>query len=677
MRSWCCILSIVFSQIRRIFSVWQGSGHYLDTWNWRMAGGIYNDAIYLIGGSNDKKGVIKYEWTTQTFISASGVNQLDTEMYAYAQAWTQQQHLLYMIVPETDDTLNQLAIYNMQTDEFVPNFSQIPISVRKAEACLASYNQQLYVLGGFNSVSFELTQVQILNLLTLQWAIDAPHMNTPRSRLSCIVANNYLWAFGGYTVTNERIQISNIMQKSWNFVGELSNAIGGLRCVSWGDVIYIIGGFENNNYYDTVYVMETQTGSILSIDHLPYISFESTPIIVNAELHLFGGLDDGTHSCVCLEWIYFKLASSNPTRNPSLLPTNVPTTLPSTPPTTLPSTSPSGTPTGYPSIHPSNMPTVIPTVIPTAIPTAIPTEIPTVIPTVIPTSVPTTDPTTLLTTRELTATYRSTVSQLDAPPAKSIDSVLLWLLILIGALCIVIICVLALWRESHLQQLIKHEQAQAPQVQQVTHVNIISDDTTTRRNTGEHNVNTTTRRNTVEWLTQAVLVEDWLKEIGFSQYYDVFISNGYDSMPIVKEIMGRSELKGMGITVRKHQQSIFIEIKKLKAGDNELNEEMLDVGEIAGDILNSEGRVNNDLVYKDSEGQRHGTHTQSKQTSYANKHTQSKQTMFITVREERHHTNGTDDDNRLIGDDEFVIGDVQELDEPQNAPQWDTSAYIQ
>eukprot|EP01083_Nonionella_stella_P135820 413167_1 len=126
MRSWCCILSIVFSQIRRIFSVWQGSGHYLDAWNWRMIGGIYNDAIYLIGGSNDKKGVIKYEWTTQTFIS--GVNQLDTDMYAYGQAWTQQQHLLYMIVPETDDTLNQLAIYNMQTDEFVPNFSQIPIS---------------------------------------------------------------------------------------------------------------------------------------------------------------------------------------------------------------------------------------------------------------------------------------------------------------------------------------------------------------------------------------------------------------------------------------------------------------------------------------------------------------------------------------------------------------------
>eukprot|EP01083_Nonionella_stella_P210537 762122_1 len=137
-------------------SYWQVSNDVL-AWNWRMAGGVYNDSIYLIGGSNDKKSVKQYQWTTHASISVG--------------KW----------------------------------------------GCLASQNGSLYVIGGYNSDS--LNRVQILTVSTLQWTTNAPVMKQARSDLSCIATNNYLWAFGGsdatlnkINITNERIHMKKIMQ---------------------------------------------------------------------------------------------------------------------------------------------------------------------------------------------------------------------------------------------------------------------------------------------------------------------------------------------------------------------------------------------------------------------------------------------------------------------------------
>merc|ERR1712130_81405 len=42
-------------------------------------------------------------------------------------------------------------------------------------------------------------------------------------------------------------------------------------------------------------------------------------------------------------------------------------------------------------------------------------------------------------------------------------------------------------------------------------------------------------------------VSAWLNSIGFPQYFDLFIANGFDSMDIIKELKDVSELEEIGI----------------------------------------------------------------------------------------------------------------------------------
>eukprot|EP01083_Nonionella_stella_P150425 479173_1 len=57
-------------------------------------------------------------------------------------------------------------------------------------------------------------------------------------------------------------------------------------------------------------------------------------------------------------------------------------------------------------------------------------------------------------------------------------------------------------------------------------------------------------------------VRDWLNEIGKSEYYDVFIQNGYDAMNAVK-VLKKNHLKQMGITKLGHVELIWDEVLKL------------------------------------------------------------------------------------------------------------------
>eukprot|EP01083_Nonionella_stella_P070963 190249_1 len=60
-------------------------------------------------------------------------------------------------------------------------------------------------------------------------------------------------------------------------------------------------------------------------------------------------------------------------------------------------------------------------------------------------------------------------------------------------------------------------------------------------------------------------VKEWLEgECGFGDYLHTFISNGYESVDIIKEIEIRSELEEIGITIKGHQTKLWAEIKKLK-----------------------------------------------------------------------------------------------------------------
>eukprot|EP01084_Bolivina_argentea_P275751 470349_1 len=58
----------------------------------------------------------------------------------------------------------------------------------------------------------------------------------------------------------------------------------------------------------------------------------------------------------------------------------------------------------------------------------------------------------------------------------------------------------------------------------------------------------------------------WLKhvKVDFEMYYDVFVTNGYESIKFIKELSDVSELKDIGIEVKEHQIELMKAIDELK-----------------------------------------------------------------------------------------------------------------
>merc|ERR1712061_948383 len=67
-----------------------------------------------------------------------------------------------------------------------------------------------------------------------------------------------------------------------------------------------------------------------------------------------------------------------------------------------------------------------------------------------------------------------------------------------------------------------------------------------------------------------MIVEQWLFSIELSQYLDIFINNGFDSLTFIKNIQSKSDLNDIGITKIGHQIQLMEAIRQLKLGEGEL-----------------------------------------------------------------------------------------------------------
>eukprot|EP01083_Nonionella_stella_P308093 1085596_1 len=353
----------------------------------QMALGVYNGKVFLIGGYDYNSQAMTYDTTTLQFTDL-GQNALSGSIFGgKAQYYTQQGTIIYMIDRDGYD----LNIYNMATDQFTSAWHALDSPVGSA-GCLASTSSHLYVTGG----DYSHIQLQVFSLSTHQWLSNAPDMKAERRRGACIVENGYLWAFGGDIDTNERIQVAGIISNSWAYVDPLSETLSKIRCASWSNTIYIIGG-ENDLYEAKTYVhvMDAITGSIRQLsDDMPAINEWSSPIVIGDILYVFGGFYPG--GTLMNYYAYYTLSTSSPTRatiNPTTNnPSSTPTTHPTPNPTNRPTPNPTRRPTANPFKRPTNEPTVSPTRKPTSNPTRRPTTNPTRRPTPNPTRKPTANP---------------------------------------------------------------------------------------------------------------------------------------------------------------------------------------------------------------------------------------------------------------------------------------------
>eukprot|EP01083_Nonionella_stella_P182025 653760_1 len=567
---------LLFNSLTIVIAPWVYPNSRLPRPTMAMAVGSLNHTIFLLGGNPSPRQMTKYHTESDSFVYAGG-NALPINTSAMGQGWTQQGNILYLV---DYDASFKLVMYHLDTQQFTTNWTDASIEIGSS-ACLASSNDTLFVVGGYCNTTSYHNKLQILNLDTLQWTNNAPSMNDARTEAACIVANGYLWAFGGLDanvqlVTNERVELNNITQNAWVYIDSLTTAITGLRAVLYKDNIYLIGGNAGMDWYDIVHVIDAQTGALTRTDHLPFQTTFSSPIVVHDVLYVFGG-----QTLLNLDkWAYFNLSrlTTNPSTAPSNLPTSGPSTLPTSGPSQLPTSGPSKLPTSGPSYVPTSGPSKVPTSRPSKIPTSGPSNLPTAGPSQWPSSNPSLNPSirpsvspiettvVLLFNETYAKNMASVVSSTVFNAAVKNTQIQITYIALIAAAGVFLCVILSVLVYK------KHNKTLAAQY-------VVNDD---------------------DDEAEKGMIKTWLTDIvKLPQYYSLFVDNGYNSLLFISEMNDKSELRGIGITLQGHQARIMREINRLnektmrEKGEESLSEDVDDEESILhdNDVEDDEGNV--------------------------------------------------------------------------------------
>eukprot|EP01083_Nonionella_stella_P179742 639063_1 len=385
-----CMIFVLF--IRSSREAWIIGDSSLPRADDSMAVGAYNGKIFIIGGYYEGNALVEFDIATHSVTDHGKRAIMASKTDGAAQFWSQQGPILYII----DDTV--FSIYDMHTRQFTANWKGITFLTGVGDdGCLASSALFLYVTGGDPD---GIDTLQVLRLTTYSWITNPlpPTMQQRRQHHSCVLHNDYLWAFAGqWTPDKKNFEIANnerilatgdIAQNTWNYIDPLTVGIVNHRAVAYQDTIYVIGGQDGgSNQFDFVHLVDANTGEVtLSPDRMQALNEYGAPIIVDSTLYLFGG------DPLTTEWQYCELDTTPPMPT-TAVPTNQPTSAPSEIPTSAPIAAPSEIPTSAPVAAPSDQPTSVPSEHPTVAPFAVPSEMPTSVPSNQPTLVPSEHPT--------------------------------------------------------------------------------------------------------------------------------------------------------------------------------------------------------------------------------------------------------------------------------------------
>lgn len=210
--------------------------------------------------------------------------------------YTQINNTTLFIISQTDNFIHVYDL-NPETLSFHTLEPAIPGTVGDL-ACLASSevpSPRLYITGGYHNTNdvFEVyAHFWNFDLEEYSWnrSVD---MNHPRYGHGCIVVNDTLWVMG--TVPQfESINMMDIHHSEWTMDNELlfPNALNlsNFGVVEWNHSIYIIGGWDNDEGYnsDTVYIFSTKTGNMM-YDTLPFGVSSLSAVRITNTIYGFGG----------------------------------------------------------------------------------------------------------------------------------------------------------------------------------------------------------------------------------------------------------------------------------------------------------------------------------------------------------------------------------------------------
>jgi N-acetylneuraminic acid mutarotase len=121
-----------------------------------------------------------------------------------------------------------------------------PIPTPHAQGRAASVGTNIYVPGGYNSVSFggPLDSMQIYSTTSNTWGLGAP-LPAARSGVAAVAFNNMVYSIGGYNpvgVVHPEVYIYNPATNSYTTGAPMPTGSGNMPGVLYGGEIYVVGG---------------------------------------------------------------------------------------------------------------------------------------------------------------------------------------------------------------------------------------------------------------------------------------------------------------------------------------------------------------------------------------------------------------------------------------------------
>eukprot|EP01084_Bolivina_argentea_P272666 464315_1 len=287
---------------------WITANTVLPRADWDSAIGTYNNTIYIFGGDSNRKQLIQFDITSHNFVDL-GQNALPMDVWGDSQFYTQIiETTLFWI---DTDSGNTIVRYDLETKSIHTNVTtNIPQNVGY-DGCLASYNNCLYVLGGYNRSSITLSTVFSYNFIADTWTV-LPSMQQKRHSFACIInpMTQVLYAIGGYNGsiylgTIERISLFDIKNNKWIYMESMSSNWVRMRAVVWNQNVLLIGGGNIDYTLSEMLLINGTNDKVYSVGNLSYPISGVATILVKDRVYAFGGMNQNGNPVTT--WQYLDL----------------------------------------------------------------------------------------------------------------------------------------------------------------------------------------------------------------------------------------------------------------------------------------------------------------------------------------------------------------------------------
>ncbi|MBQ9000077.1 MAG: hypothetical protein IJ086_15480 [Clostridium sp.] len=163
------------------------------------------------------------------------------------------------------------------------NLATMPVAAQNFES--VEVNGKIYCIGGKNSTSSYLSNMQIYDTKTNTWSTGAS-MTTGRNNFAAVAVGKYIYCMGGYTSSGRTssIEIYNTETNTWSIsTTSLADSLYGHSAVSVGKKIYLTGGYSST-YNKTMRILDTETniwstGANMSYAHEYFDMVEANNVI--------------------------------------------------------------------------------------------------------------------------------------------------------------------------------------------------------------------------------------------------------------------------------------------------------------------------------------------------------------------------------------------------------------